>query len=68
MRSARDLRRAQTLCKGNCRFSVSQVGEKVTLTVTDLRPNTTYYYAVAARDNVSGRLGRRSTVVRVRTR
>ncbi|MDQ6803548.1 MAG: hypothetical protein M3065_00980, partial [Actinomycetota bacterium] len=48
--SARGFARAQTLCKGVCRFTVSKVGGGVTLTVTDLRPHTTYYYAVAARD------------------
>ncbi len=68
IRSARDFRRADALCKGTCSFKVSDVGAKVTLTVTDLRPHTTYYYAVVARDNVSARPGRRSQSVRVRTR
>jgi len=44
------------------------VGEKVRLTITDLRPRTTYYYAVAARDNVTGRAGARSPTVKARTR
>jgi hypothetical protein len=40
----------------------------MTLTITNLRPRTTYYYSVAARDNVSNRRGPRSATVRVRTR
>jgi hypothetical protein len=68
IRGRRGFRRAQTLCDGACRFAVSRVGEKITLTVTDLRPNSTYHYAIAARDNVSGRLGPRSGAVSVRTR
>jgi len=62
------LKRALPLCKGTCRFARSRPGEPVTLTVEDLKPKTTYYYVVAARDNVSGRLGPRSEVVKVRTR
>jgi hypothetical protein len=61
IRGRRGFRRAQTLCHGRCRFAVTRVG-------SNLRPRTTYYYAIAARDNVSGRLGRRSRAVRVRTR
>ena len=68
IRGARGFRRAAALCNGRCRFAtITAVGTKLTLTVSDLRPNTTYYYSVAARDNVSGRLGRRSRAVRVRT-
>jgi hypothetical protein len=68
IRSARAFRRAQTLCDGTCRFpSVMRVGAKLELAITDLRPRTSYYYAVAARDNVSRRLGRRSRTVTVRT-
>ena len=68
IRSARGFRRAQTLCGGSCRFrSAREVGARLAVSVTDLRPRTTYYYAIAARDNVSGRLGRRSVTVRVRT-
>jgi len=68
IRSGRDFRRAQTLCKGSCRFPVSTlVGAKLAVTVTDLSPATNYYYAIAARDNVSGRLGARSMAVRART-
>ncbi len=68
IRSARDFARAQTLCKGSCRFKVTRIGIKLSLSVTDLRPKTTYYYAIAARDNVSARLGPRSTAVKARTR
>ena len=68
IRSARSFSRAPALCRGSCRFDVSRVGTKITLTVTGLRPRTTYYYAIAARDNVSGRLGPRSATARIRTR
>ncbi len=69
IRSRRGFKRAQTLCKGSCRFpAATSVGGELTLSVEDLRPRTTYYYAVAARDNVSRRLGPRSRAVRVRTR
>jgi len=68
IRGRRGFRRAQTLCRGSCRFAVTRVGSRIELTVTDLRPNTTYFYALAARDNVSRRLGPRSPVVKVRTR
>ena len=64
----RDFARARALCRGSCRFRVIQLGVKITLTITHLRPHTTYYYAVAARDNVSGRLGARSRAVKVTTR
>ncbi|MDQ6804281.1 MAG: hypothetical protein M3065_04810 [Actinomycetota bacterium] len=67
IRGARDFARAQTLCKGSCRFNAAQVGSKVSLTVTDLHARNTYYYAVAARDNVSAHRGPRSATVRVRT-
>ncbi|MDQ3632261.1 MAG: fibronectin type III domain-containing protein [Actinomycetota bacterium] len=68
IRGARDFRRARTLCRGTCRFpKVKQVGTKLMLTVTRLRPGTTYYYAVAAHDNVSRRLGRRSSAAKART-
>ncbi len=69
IRRARTFKRAPALCKGNCRFrTVTRVGRRITLTIIKLRPHTTYYYAVAARDNVSGRLGRRSKTVKVETR
>ena len=65
---ARGFGRARSLCGRVCRFSVTEVGARITLTITDLRPRTTYYYAAAARDNVSGRLGPRSQTVTARTR
>ncbi|MDQ3647382.1 MAG: hypothetical protein M3433_02125 [Actinomycetota bacterium] len=69
IRSRRGFRRAQTLCEGRCRFpSVRAVGGTITLTVVDLRPRTTYHYAVAARDNVSKRPGPRSRAASARTR
>jgi hypothetical protein len=68
IRGPRAFARAHALCAGSCRFSVTVVGTKLTLTVKDLRPRTTYYYAVAARDNVSNRLGQRSPASRTRTR
>ena len=66
--SARDFTRAQKLCKGRCRFTVTRVGTKINLTITNLRPKTTYYYAVAALDNVSARPGPRSAAVKAKTR
>lgn len=54
IRGRRGLRRAAPLCKGSCRFATARVGATIRLTVTDLRPRTTYYYAVAARDNRAG--------------
>lgn len=67
MRGARDFARAQTLCRGRCRLTAPRIGDRVSLTVTGLRPHTTYYYALAAQDNVSGRSGPRAQVA-VRTR
>ncbi|MDQ6805193.1 MAG: hypothetical protein M3065_09555 [Actinomycetota bacterium] len=67
IRSARDFAHAQTLCKGACSFPVTQVGGRIALTVISLRPRTTYYYAVAARDNVTPRLGLRSLTIKVKT-
>ena len=69
IRSARAFRRAQTLCKGRCRFGeVTDVGGDLELSITDLRRRTTYYYSVAARDNATGKVGPRSSTVRARTR
>jgi alpha-tubulin suppressor-like RCC1 family protein len=69
IRSARRFRRAQTLCNGTCRFpTVTRVGTQINFRVTGLRPDTTYYYVAAARDNVSRRLGARSAAVKARTR
>jgi hypothetical protein len=67
IRDAGDFRAAQTLCGEGCGLAPAGVGERLTLAVTDLRPKTTYYYAIAAR-NDAGRQGPRSQTVRVRTR
>ncbi len=67
IRSARDLVRAESLCHGSCRFNVTAVGATIKLTINHLRPHSTYYYAIAARDNVSGTLGPRSRAVVIRT-
>jgi alpha-tubulin suppressor-like RCC1 family protein len=67
IRSERDFTSAQTLCSGACRFPVTQVGGRIALTITSLSPRTTYYYAVAARDNVSARLGPRSPTAQAKT-
>lgn len=40
-------REATTLCE--CSFDLAEVGEALTVTVTDLDPGTTYHYAVRAR-------------------
>ncbi len=64
----RRFRRAHALCKGTCSFKVTEVGERITLAINHLHRHRVYYYAVAARDNVSARPGPRSKPVRVRTR
>jgi len=69
IRTGRDFRRAAALCGGSCTFRrATEVGTRITLIVSDLRRHRRYFYAVAARDNVSKRLGRRSPTARVRTR
>lgn len=68
IRSLRDFRRAPALCRTACTFDVVDVGGAITLEVTRLRRDTSYHYAVAALDNVSGRLGPRSRTVLARTR
>ena len=68
IRTRRDFQRAANLCKPACSFNITRVGAKISLTVTDLRPNTTYYYKVAARDNVTHRVGPRSVTARIRTK
>ncbi|MDQ6775006.1 MAG: fibronectin type III domain-containing protein, partial [Actinomycetota bacterium] len=67
IRNASDFAHAQRLCKGACGFSLALVGQRISLMVTGLRPHTTYYYAVAARDNVSARLGPRSPTIKAKT-
>jgi len=68
IRGDRSFRRAQPLCRGSCRFAVTRMGTKVSLAITDLRPHAGYYYAIVARDDVSGRLGPRSQTVKATTR
>ncbi|MDQ6750756.1 MAG: hypothetical protein M3Z33_08405 [Actinomycetota bacterium] len=68
IRTARGFSRARALCSGSCRYTGTQLGGTISLTVTDLRPHTSYYYAVAARDNVSARHGPRSRQIKQRTR
>lgn len=64
--SARDFRRAKRLCGKLCSFSTEGVGSRLKLTVTDLRPATTYHYAIRALDE-AGNKGKRSRSVRART-
>ncbi len=68
IRTSRDFRVAHSLCAGNCAFDVTRVGATIVQTVTDLQGRRVYYYAIAARDNVSRRLGPRSPTVSARTR
>lgn len=68
IRGAQGFKRAQALCAGVCRFAPGRVGERLELTITDLRPRTTYYYAIAARDERTRRLGPLSHAIRVKTR
>ncbi|MEA2194767.1 MAG: hypothetical protein QOG42_1201, partial [Solirubrobacteraceae bacterium] len=68
IRTPTEFRRAHSLCRGSCAFPVTEVGTKISLAVTQLRRHSSYYYAVAARDNVSNRLGPRSFSATGRTR
>jgi alpha-tubulin suppressor-like RCC1 family protein len=68
IRTAADFRRAPALCKGACSFDVTRLDATATLSITDLRRKRRYYYAVAARDNVSARKGPRSATVGATTR
>jgi len=67
IKGSRAFGRARSLCGGTCRFSDTEVGTTVSLTIADLRPGTNYYYSVAALDNVSRRPGPRSRGVKVTT-
>jgi hypothetical protein len=64
IRSARDFAQAHSLCRRTCRFAAARRG-LLTVTVTRLKPGTTYYYAVQAADG--GRRGPTSNVARVKT-
>jgi len=58
---------AASLCDGGiCRFSPAAVGDKLILDVKNLTPDTTYYYAIKARDD-NGNDGPMSEVVAVKT-
>jgi hypothetical protein len=68
IRTARDFEHAAELCRGRCTFAVTQLNTPIMLNVTNLQPHTTYYYAIAARDNVSGRTGPRSATAQATTK
>jgi hypothetical protein len=51
----------------SCSFAPARVGQRLELTVTDLRSRTTYYYAIKA-VGAAQRTGPRSIVVKVTTR
>lgn len=68
IRTARDFARATALCRGACSFAVTRLDATATLRITELRRGRRYYYAVAARDNVSRRTGPRSAAVSARAR
>ena len=67
IRDQRAFTRAQALCKGACRFTVTRLGTNVALMITALHPHTTYYYAVAALDNVTARPGPRTPTIEATT-
>jgi hypothetical protein len=60
-------KRSRALCKGVCNFSVTQPNTSLELTVDHLRRHTHYYYAIAARDNVTHRTGPRSKAIIAKT-
>ena len=68
IRTLADFERAPALCDGTCFVDVLGVGADIRLRVNDLRPRTTYHYAVAARDNVTAQRGPRSKSVQATTR
>ncbi|MDQ6774993.1 MAG: hypothetical protein M3071_01970 [Actinomycetota bacterium] len=68
IRTAREFEHAAELCGGRCKFAVTQLGTPITLKITSLQAGATYYYAIAARDNVSGRTGPRSPAARATTK
>ena len=69
IRTLADFNRAPSLCRGRCSFDeLTSIKSSVTLGVTKLVRNRLYHYAVAARDNVSSRIGPRSRTVSVRAR
>jgi len=67
IRSERSFRAAPTLCRRSCSFAPARVGQRLELTVTDLKPRTTYYYAIKA-VGAAQRTGPRSTTAKATTR
>ena len=67
IRNQRNFADAQSLCHGACRFAVAQVGARIVLVVTGLLPHRTYYYSIAARDNVTNMPGPRSPTITAKT-
>lgn len=67
IRSEEDFKTAPTLCGGLCRFEPAEIGERLSVTVEDLRHDTTYHYAVRAL-GPDGRAGPFSESVAVTTR
>jgi len=45
---------ARTLCDQVCTFTPEDVGDPISLTVADLDPDTSYHYAVRARNDAGG--------------
>ena len=69
IRTRLDFSRAASLCRGKCPFpELTSIHATVTLDVTGLVRNRLYHYAVAARDNVSSRVGPRSRTISIRAR
>ena len=67
IRSQHQFVAAHALCHGACVFTVTQIGTSIELTVTGLHPQTMYYYAIEALDNVTGQPGPRSAAVTIET-
>jgi chitodextrinase len=57
---------ATSLCGGVCKFTVQQPGDRVTLRVTDLKPDATYHYALKPK-GPSGKLGTMSNPAQATT-
>jgi hypothetical protein len=68
IRTKRDFDRAFALCSGGCSFKITRIGASLNLTVNRLKRGRRYYYAIAARDNVSLLPGPRSRTVSALTR
>lgn len=55
------------LCHRRCRFNVKAVGTKIRRTITRRRARTSYHYTITALDNVTGKPGPRSAMIKART-